>query len=73
MATGDAPGVPVTGMRGYGTYHPPPDTWSDRSSLPPGDDTDTTAAVTGGFAALLYGWENIPPEWVNLLAKKGWY
>jgi ADP-ribosyl-[dinitrogen reductase] hydrolase len=35
-----------------------------------GDDTDTTAAVTGGIAGLLYGWETIPATWVNLLAKK---
>lgn len=35
-----------------------------------GDDTDTTAAVAGGIAGLLYGWETIPAEWVNLLAKK---
>jgi ADP-ribosylglycohydrolase len=35
-----------------------------------GDDTDTTAAVTGGIAGLLYGWEIIPAEWLNLLAKK---
>ncbi|WP_090100258.1 ADP-ribosylglycohydrolase family protein [Chitinophaga sp. CF118] len=33
-------------------------------------DTDTTAAVTGGIAGLLYGWETIPAEWLNLLAKK---
>lgn len=30
-------------------------------------DTDTTA---GGIAGLLYGWETIPAEWLNLLAKK---
>jgi ADP-ribosylglycohydrolase len=35
-----------------------------------GDDTDTTAAVTGGIAGMLYGWETIPAEWLNLLAKK---
>lgn len=35
-----------------------------------GDDTDTTGAVTGGIAGLLYGWETIPAEWLNLLAKK---
>jgi ADP-ribosylglycohydrolase len=46
VATADALGVPVefksreeialdavTGMRGYGTYHLPPGTWSDDSSL----------------------------------------
>ncbi|MCG2615769.1 ADP-ribosylglycohydrolase family protein [Terrimonas sp. NA20] len=35
-----------------------------------GNDTDTTGAVTGGLAALLYGWESIPPEWLNILARK---
>lgn len=35
-----------------------------------GDDTDTTAAVTGGLAGLLYGWETIPTEWINVLAKR---
>jgi ADP-ribosyl-[dinitrogen reductase] hydrolase len=35
-----------------------------------GDDTDTTAAVTGGLAGLLYGWETIPKKWLNVLAKR---
>ncbi|WP_318640148.1 ADP-ribosylglycohydrolase family protein [Flavobacterium ardleyense] len=35
-----------------------------------GDDTDTTAAVTGGVAGLLYGFESIPKTWLNLLARK---
>ena len=35
-----------------------------------GDDTDTTAAVTGGLAALIYGLENIPVDWLNVLARK---
>lgn len=35
-----------------------------------GDDTDTTAAVTGGLAGLLYGHENIPQEWVNELVRR---
>jgi ADP-ribosylglycohydrolase len=35
-----------------------------------GDDTDTTGAVTGGLAALLYGHENIPQNWLNQLARK---
>lgn len=34
-----------------------------------GDDTDTTA-VAGGLAGLLYGFENIPSDWVNQLARK---
>lgn len=35
-----------------------------------GEDTDTTGAVTGGLAGLLYGYENIPQEWVEQLARK---
>jgi ADP-ribosylglycohydrolase len=35
-----------------------------------GEDTDTTAAVTGGLAGLLYGYENIPATWLALLARR---
>ena len=35
-----------------------------------GDDTDTTAAVTGGFAGLLYGYESIPKNWMAQLARR---
>lgn len=35
-----------------------------------GEDTDTTGAVTGGLAGLLYGFENIPTNWTNQLARK---
>ncbi len=35
-----------------------------------GEDTDTTACVTGGMAGLLYGAENIPESWLNLLARR---
>lgn len=35
-----------------------------------GHDTDTTGAVTGGLAALIYGLDNIPNEWINMLARK---
>ena len=34
-----------------------------------GEDTDTTGAVTGGLAGLLYGLEAIPASWVNQLAR----
>ncbi|MFM6994951.1 MAG: ADP-ribosylglycohydrolase family protein [Sediminibacterium sp.] len=34
-----------------------------------GHDTDTTAAVTGGLAGLLYGFDGIPMEWVEKLAR----
>ena len=35
-----------------------------------GHDTDTTGAVTGGLAVLIYGLDNIPNEWINTLARK---
>ena len=35
-----------------------------------GKDTDTNAAITGGLAALYYGYESIPQKWINVLAKK---
>lgn len=34
-----------------------------------GEDTDTTGAVTGGLAGLLYGFESIPEEWISQLAR----
>ncbi|MBQ3055188.1 MAG: ADP-ribosylglycohydrolase family protein [Oscillospiraceae bacterium] len=35
-----------------------------------GSDTDTTAAVAGGLAGILYGFDAIPHEWVESLARK---
>ncbi len=35
-----------------------------------GQDTDTTGAVTGGLAGLLYGYDNIPEHWLSQLARK---
>lgn len=35
-----------------------------------GGDTDTTAAVAGGLAGALYGYEAIPQEWKNTLLKR---
>lgn len=34
-----------------------------------GDDTDTTGAVTGGLAGLLYGFDNIPQKWIKQIAR----
>lgn len=35
-----------------------------------GEDTDTTGAVTGGLAGLLYGAGNIPADWLEALARR---
>ncbi|HCM60066.1 MAG TPA: hypothetical protein DIS74_06800 [Bacteroidales bacterium] len=35
-----------------------------------GQDTDTTAAVTGGLAGLLYGFGSIPESWISHLARR---
>ncbi len=34
-----------------------------------GEDTDTTGAITGGMAALLYGLDSILPDWIAQLKK----
>ena len=35
-----------------------------------GDDSDTVGSLTGGMAGLFYGYEQIPTEWVKVLAKR---
>ena len=35
-----------------------------------GDDTDTTAAVAGGIAGIVYGYEGIPRNWVMTLRNR---
>lgn len=35
-----------------------------------GDDADTIGAITGGMAGLFYGFEQIPEEWINQLARR---
>ncbi|MHC1770500.1 MAG: ADP-ribosylglycohydrolase family protein [Flexilinea sp.] len=37
-----------------------------------GSDTDTTAAVAGGLAGLIYGYESIPVEWLSQIARRDW-
>lgn len=34
-----------------------------------GEDTDTTACVTGGLAGILYGYKAIPDKWITSLAR----
>lgn len=35
-----------------------------------GEDTDTTAAIAGGLAGIMYGQESIPHKWIDSLARK---
>ena len=35
-----------------------------------GDDTDTVAAVAGGLAGAMYGYEGIPVKWLDTLKKR---
>ena len=35
-----------------------------------GNDTDTIAAITGSMAGILYGYNSIPQEWLDKLAKR---
>jgi len=35
-----------------------------------GGDTDTIAALTGGIASLIYGFDSIPKEWIELIKNK---
>jgi len=35
-----------------------------------GDDTDTSGAVAGGLAGLLYGFDNIPEKWIDQIARQ---
>lgn len=35
-----------------------------------GDDTDTVGAITGSMAGIIYGYNSIPEEWLDVLAKK---
>ena len=37
-----------------------------------GDDTDTVGAIAGGPAAMYYGYDAIPPEWISELKRKEW-
>lgn len=40
------------------------------SAVNMGGDTDTTGCVAGGLAGLAFGYWDIPPEWVNALARR---
>jgi ADP-ribosyl-[dinitrogen reductase] hydrolase len=38
-----------------------------RRAISLGNDTDTTAAIAGGLAGMLYGFDAIPSRWLNVL------
>ena len=35
-----------------------------------GEDTDSIAVITGALAGIIYGYEEIPKEWIDKLANK---
>ena len=35
-----------------------------------GDDTDSLACIAGGLAGIFYGYNKIPVEWINAVARK---
>ena len=37
-----------------------------------GEDSDTVGAITGGLAALFYGFQSIPAKWMDEIKKKEW-
>ena len=37
-----------------------------------GDDTDTIGAIAGGLAALYYGYDRIPKEWLAVIQRRDW-
>ncbi|MDO5156860.1 MAG: ADP-ribosylglycohydrolase family protein [Eubacteriales bacterium] len=37
-----------------------------------GDDTDTVGAIAGGLAALYYGYDGIPAEWLAVIRRRDW-
>jgi len=50
-----------------------PGTWYEeavKEAIVLGDDTDTTACITGGVAGLMFGYDQIPPRWVEVLRNK---
>ena len=37
-----------------------------------GDDADTVGAIAGGLAALYYGYDEIPEEWLAVIQRRDW-
>lgn len=48
------------------------DTFEDTvlSAVNLGEDTDTTGAVAGGLAGIVYGYDNVPDDWLMALARR---
>lgn len=40
------------------------------SNIMLGNDADTVGAITGALAGIIYGYDSIPEEWLNVLARK---
>lgn len=53
----------------YSCYHT--DSYKDAvlKAINYGDDTDTNGIITGGLAALYYGFDSIPEEWLEQIVK----
>ena len=41
-----------------------------KAAIALGDDTDTTACITGGLAGIVFGYDGIPERWRNSLLEK---
>lgn len=37
-----------------------------------GDDSDTVGAIAGGLAALFYGYDGIPEDWLAVIKRREW-
>lgn len=53
----------------YSCYHTNSYKEAVLKSINYGGDTDTNAIITGGLAALYYGFNSIPNEWVNKISR----
>ena len=53
----------------YSCYHTDSYKEAVLKSVNYGRDTDTNAIITGGLAALYYGYDSIPPEWIKQIVR----
>lgn len=54
----------------YCCYHTTNYKYAVLMAVNTGGDTDTNALVTGTLAAIYYGYDNIPEEWINTILRK---